>query len=62
MPDAIGGKHLPTQVGNDDVLQSGRAHDEDDQDVPAALGQFLILYSDGSVAVGCISDGQETKN
>ncbi len=31
MPDAIECEHLPTQVGYDDELQSGRDPDEDDE-------------------------------
>ncbi len=31
MPDAIECEHLPTQVGYDDKLQSGRDPDEDDE-------------------------------
>ncbi len=37
MPDAIEFEYFPSQVGNDDELQSGREPDEDDEDADELL-------------------------
>ncbi len=43
MPDAIECEHLPTQVGYDDELQSGRDPDEDDEHADEKLATSVAL-------------------